>query len=120
MVTKNIYRLDQLYSYRKFFYAVPKYLKLRLTTHAVVKSISPHNLTKRFKLDQYLISSKKSYSFQSQYVHTASRTHLISPLQAKNFQISTLFNSENFLILFMQSPFIMKFISKESNLVQKK
>ena len=128
LLTKSIFRvkknqaqvLTNKSKYKNVLQKVSKYIKKRLVLPLSDITNTSYKGTRKFKVDRLLTSTSKPYKTSVPFSLNHPNTKLIVSSRSKHFKLNLLFNSDNFTTMFMNSPFLMKFISKTNQEVTKR
>ena len=107
---KRVIKLSQSFSFKRNIYKLTKYVKYRLISVLTNLNYPNYQTTRRFKISKFYSDSSKGNLPTPVSINTPSlfTNHLATNLLNKNFKIYTSYNSDMYISMFMQSPFIAK------------
>ena len=107
---KRVIKLSQSYLFKRNIYKLTKYVKYRLISVLTNLNYPNYQTTRRFKVSKFYSDSSKGNLTTPVSINTPAlfTNYLATNLLNKNFKIHTSYNSDMYISMFMQSPFIAK------------
>lgn len=115
-----LHELVNIFSYKKFIYKISKYSKSRIIPYLLSNVYPLHRTTKRFKVDNHLTKWSSPNPTPVTYFTENTAVAAPQPFSFKKFNSHALFNSDSFIVTFLESPFVMKSTQEKENSVEKK